>query len=64
MAEINQAAFILRIASGGEDKVPEALKTEQIIIGWAKAEGLLDESLDWDRSAELLAVTYGGSSGQ
>lgn len=53
-----QAAFILRISPGGEDKVPEALETKQLIIGWAEAEGLLDSSLSWESFREIVRLTY------
>ena len=39
---MSQQAFVLRIAPGGIDKVPEALACNEIIIGWALAKGLLD----------------------
>src|SRR5437016_202092 len=60
MIEPNQAAFVLRVGSGGEDKLPEALSLEQIIIGWAEAEGLLDPALTWERFREILRAAYYG----
>lgn len=51
---MNQQAFVLRIAPGGIDKVPEALTTNQIIIGWAEAEGLLDTNLTWEQFREII----------
>jgi predicted Mrr-cat superfamily restriction endonuclease len=53
-----QAAFVLRIAPGGIDKMPAALAAEQIIIGWAEAEGLLDPALSWDQFREILRDAY------
>lgn len=55
---MNQAAYVLRIAPGGDDKVPEALAADQIIIGWTEAQGLLDMSLLWDKFREIIRVTY------
>lgn len=55
---MNQAAFVLRIAPGGEDKVPEALAANQIIIGWAEAAGLLDPGLSWEQFREILRKAY------
>jgi hypothetical protein len=52
--QMNQQAFVLRIAPGGIDKVPEALTTNQIIIGWAEAEGLLDTNLTWEQFREII----------
>lgn len=55
---MEQAAFVLRVAPGGEDKVPEALSADQIIIGWAEAGGLLDPSLSWEQFRENLRKAY------
>ncbi len=55
---MNQAAYVLRIAPGGDDKVPEALAADQIFIGWTEAQGLLDISLLWDKFREIIRVTY------
>jgi predicted Mrr-cat superfamily restriction endonuclease len=54
----NQAAFVLRIAPSRVDKLAEALSDNQIIIGWAEAEGLLDSNLDWERFREILRKAY------
>lgn len=53
-----QAAFVLRIAPSGIDKVPEALRENQIIIGWAYAEGLLNPKLRWEQFREILKKAY------
>lgn len=58
MSAMNQAAFVLRVAPSGEDKVPEALRGDQIIIGWAKAEGLLDTNLSWEQFREIVRDAY------
>lgn len=54
----NQAAFVLRIAPSGVDKVPEALRDDQVIIGWACAQGLLAPQLDWGQFREIVHRTY------
>lgn len=36
-------AFVLRITPSEIDRVPEALESNQIIIGWANTEGLYIE---------------------
>lgn len=54
----DQAAFILRIAPSEIDKVPEALRENQIIIGWAKAQGLLSPNLDWLQFREIIHKAY------
>jgi len=51
-------AFVLRITPSEIDRVPEALESNQIIIGWANAEGLLDKKLDWAAFRELIRNAY------
>lgn len=51
-------AFVLRVAPSEIDRVPEALESNQIIIGWANADGLLDEQLDWASFREIVRATY------
>lgn len=51
---MNQQAFVLRIAPRKIDRVPEALTENQIIIGWAKSEGLLDQNLTWEQFREII----------
>ena len=55
---MDQAAFVLRVAPGGVDKVPEALSANQIIIGWAEATGLLDAALSWEQFREIIRKAY------
>ena len=54
----NQQAFVLRIAPGGVDHVEEALEKDHLIIGWAYAEGLLGETLEWDAFREIVRKKY------
>jgi len=51
-------AFVLRVAPSEIDRLPEALEGDQIIIGWANADGLLDKQLDWAAFRELVRATY------
>ncbi|MEK6707664.1 MAG: restriction endonuclease [Pseudomonadota bacterium] len=55
---MNQQAFVLRIAPSGDDRVPEALSENQIIIGWAGADGLLEPSLSWEQFREIIRSVY------
>lgn len=55
---MNQSAFVLRIAPGGIDKVPEALQSGELIIGWAEADGLLDSSLSWEGFRDIIRQVY------
>ena len=53
-----QRGFILRIKPSGIDRVDEALQANELIIGWAKAAGLLDESLDWPNFRQIVHDHY------
>lgn len=55
---MNQSGFVLRIAPGGADKVPEALRSDELIIGWARADGLLDSNLSWDSFRDIVRRKY------
>lgn len=55
---MSQYGFVFRIAPGGVDKVPEALQSGELIIGWAKAEGLLDPNLNWEAFREIVHKAY------
>ena len=61
MAEGGTQAFILRITPSGNDRVPVALEDNQIIIGWAYAEGLLDPTLDWVR-IPMMPISHSSGS--
>ena len=50
-------AFVLRIAHG-EDLFSEALEKDHLIIGWAKAQGLLEPTLEWERFRGIIFETY------
>lgn len=50
--------FVLRIAPSGIDRVDEALQNDTLIIGWAYAEGLLDDTLEWDEFRQILQDCY------
>lgn len=55
---MKKQAFVLRISPGRSDRVPEALEGNQIIIGWAEAEGLLNEDLSWEEFRTIVSSTY------
>ncbi len=38
--------------------MPEALAADQIIIGWAEADGLLDTSLTWEQFRQIVRAAY------
>jgi predicted Mrr-cat superfamily restriction endonuclease len=53
-----KSAFVLRIAPEGVDKVPEALASDQLMIGWAKAKGLLRPDMGREQFRKVLSDTY------
>ena len=50
--------FVLRIAPSGRPRVEEALQSNTLIIGWAGAEGLLNDALTWDEFREIIRSAY------
>jgi hypothetical protein len=57
-APVPPQAFVLRIAPSKTDRVPEALRDSELIIGWSHASGLLDPSADLARFREVIQKTY------
>jgi len=55
---MEQQAFVLRMSPSGIDRVPEALTSNQIIIGWAEAKRLLNENLSWEEFRSIISDTY------
>ena len=55
---MTQQAFVIRISPSGDDKVSVALAENQLIIGWSKAEGLLESSLSWVTFRSIISTTY------
>lgn len=53
-----QQAFVLRMSPSGNDKVPEGLQSDQIIIGWAQAPELLNSDLSWSDFREVVRKQY------
>lgn len=54
---MEKQAFVLRISPSGIDRVNIALSDNQIIIGWAKANGLLD-NLPWEKFRKIISEVY------
>lgn len=53
-----RSGYVVRIAPSGGDRVPEALQSNQIIIGWAEAKALDDPSLDWSQFRQIVHQSY------
>ena len=58
MKEQKQQAFMLRAKPSGIDRLQEALDKDQIVIGWAEAEELLNESLSQDEFDGIFKRRY------
>ncbi len=55
---MTQQAFVLRISPSGIDRIQEALESDQAIIGWAKAKGLLNPKLSYLEFREIIRKRY------
>ncbi len=55
---VNQSAFVLRIAPSRINRLPEALESDELIIGWSKARGLLDKRLTWEGFRKVIHDEY------
>jgi predicted Mrr-cat superfamily restriction endonuclease len=55
---MSQNAFVLRVSPSERDRVPEALASDQIIIGWSQAEGLLSSELSWEEFRDIVRSAY------
>jgi len=52
-------AFVLRIAPSEVDRVDEALKSNELIIGWSLAKGLLNKKLnEWTEFRQIIHDAY------
>ena len=51
-------AFVLRISPSGVDRFPEAFESDQLIIGWSEAQGLLEPHLTWTQFRKIIHQTY------
>ena len=56
-------AFVLRIKPSEVDRVPEALENDHLIIGWAKAKGLLSPELEWEGFRKIIHEAYYSDTG-
>lgn len=50
-------AFVLRI-SHRDDALSKALESNDLIIGWSKADGLTNPDLDWNEFREIVHQEY------
>ncbi len=55
---ISVQAFVLRLKPGHVDRLDEAMKNNQLIIGWSEADGLLDPSLTRGEFTEIIRKAY------
>ena len=52
-----QQAFVLRISLSGFG-VEDALGADQIVIGWSRARGLVNENLSWEEFRQIISDEY------
>ncbi|HEY2068074.1 MAG TPA: DUF3883 domain-containing protein [Rhizomicrobium sp.] len=57
-AAMARRAYVLWIKPNRVDRVEEALASNQLILGWSEAEGLLDPNLDEDDFRRIVHDTY------
>lgn len=53
-------AFVVRLNPGDphQDAVPEAMRTNELILGWSEAGGLLNPKLTWETFRQIVKETY------
>jgi len=56
--DVAKKAFVLRIAPGGQDKMQEALDSDDIFVGWSDARGLLEPELGWLKFRQIVHDVY------
>jgi len=55
---MSQTAIVLRISPSEDDRVSLALERDQILIGWARAAGLLNPALTWEQFRQIVHNEY------
>src|SRR4051812_13954089 len=55
---MDNKAYILRINVGNDGSLQDALDTDTIVIGWAKAASLIDEKLNREEFRQALINSY------
>lgn len=53
-------AFVVRLNPGDppQDALPEAMRTNELILGWSEAGGLLNPKLTWETFRQIVKETY------
>jgi hypothetical protein len=56
-----RGAFVGRLKQGDppQDALPEAMRTNELILGWSEAGGLLNSKLIWGTFRQVVKETYG-----
>lgn len=59
-------AFVVRLKPGDppQDALPKAMRTNELILGWSEAGGLLNSKLTWGTFRQVVKETYGLDSRQ
>lgn len=54
----SKQAFVLHMSYRGKEPLKEGLDKNEIIIGWSRAQGLLEPTLDWREFRQIIHDTY------
>jgi len=59
-------AFVVRLNPGDppQDALPEGMQTNELILGWSEAQGLLNPKLTWETFRQIVKETYNLSTRQ
>ena len=60
IAAPTRRAFVIRLNPGvpPRDALPEAMQTNELILGWSEAQGLLNTKLTWETFRQIVKETY------
>ena len=52
-------AFVVYLRPGDprQDALPEAMRTNELILGWSEAQGLLNSKLTWETFRQIVEET-------
>ena len=55
-----RSAFVVYLRPGDphQDALPEAMRTNELILGWSEAQGLMNPKLTWETFRQIVKETY------
>ena len=59
-AALTRRAFVIHLNPGDphQDALPEAMRANELILGWSEAQGLLNSKLTWETFRQIVKETY------